>query len=355
MSDGKIKVLIVEDSAVMRQMLAHVLQADPQLQVIGAASDGAEALELLRQRTPDVITMDINMPRMDGFEVTRRIMETQPIPVVIVSASWKHDEVKTTFNAVEAGAVAVVGKPHGLGHPQHDEEARSLVQTVKAMSEVKLVRRWSRAPRSTPAATPAAPPPVPSSTNASEILLVAIGASTGGPLVLQTLLAGLPPRFPVPILIVQHIAVGFLEGMVDWLRQSTGRAVFIGTHGQIAEPGIVYLAPDRKHMGVASDRRIVLTPGDASDVLCPSVAHLFAATARAFGPAAAGVLLTGMGRDGAEELLTMRQQGALTIAQDEESSVVFGMPGEAVKLGAARYVLPPERIAALLATTITSR
>ncbi|MBV9852801.1 MAG: response regulator, partial [Armatimonadetes bacterium] len=198
-----IQVLVVEDSLVARQLLLHILRADPNISVIGTAGDGAEALEFLQTHQPDVITMDIHMPRMDGLEATRRIMETQPRPIIIVSANWNPEEVATTFRAMEAGAVALVEKPRGVGHPDYEQMAAKLVQTVKAMSEVRLVRRWpsarpvATAPAAVPAAARRAPP---------AISVVAIGASTGGPPVLHTILAGLPKDFPVPVLIVQHIA-----------------------------------------------------------------------------------------------------------------------------------------------------
>jgi two-component system chemotaxis response regulator CheB len=350
-SPRRIRVLIVEDSPVIRELLSHILSADPQLEVVGLAGDGVEAMELLARVKPDVVTVDMSMPRMSGFEVTRRLMETRPLPIVIISASWDPDEVATTFSAVEAGAVAVVAKPHGLRHADYAASASRLVQTVKAMSEVKVVGRWSR--RSLPAAQPAlAVPPPRAGTRQSYVRLVAIGASTGGPLVLQTILAKLPRDFAAPVLIVQHIAAGFLPGLADWLSTTTGFQIRIAAQGDALLPGRAYLAPDGSHMGIQGGR-ILLSSDEPDEGLRPSVAHMFNSAA-AYGSAAAGVLLTGMGRDGARELGMMRQKGAMTIAQDEESCVVFGMPGEAVQLGAAEYVLNPERIAALLASAVAN-
>lgn len=347
MKAHKTQVLIVEDSPVMQEMLAHLLDGDSETQVLAIARDGPQALEILQTARPDVITVDIHMPGMDGFELTRRIMETQPVPVVIVSASWRPEEVAMTFRALEAGAVAIVGKPEGPGHPRHDEESRKLLQTVKTMAEVKVVKRWARARHK------GAPSPASSSgAVASPIRLVAIGSSTGGPVVLQNILMRLPRDFPAPVVIVQHIAAGFLQGLTDWLTTTTGFPVHVAKHGETLLPSNAYLAPDSFHTEVSRDSRIALVPGPPEFGLRPSVAHLFASVARAFGPNAAGVLLTGMGRDGAEELKLMHDKGALTIVQDRESSVVFGMPGEAVKLGAAGHVLNPEAIAALLTATV---
>jgi two-component system chemotaxis response regulator CheB len=352
MSARKIRVLIVEDSPTMQQMLVRILAKDPGIEVVGVAGDGREAIDLLPLQKPDLVTVDVNMPKMDGFEVTRRIMETQPVPVVIVSASWAPQEVATTFTALEAGALAVVSKPRGFGHPEHDQEARKLLETVKAMAEVKVVKRWSRARRVEPVSV--APPVKEAKVPAAGVQLVAIGASTGGPIALQTILAGLPKPFPVPILVVQHIAVGFLEGLMEWLGGTTGLQVCIAEHGQSVLPNHVYLAPDDIHMGVNKRSQVVLSRTDANDGLRPSVAHLFASVTDSFGDRAAGVLLTGMGRDGAAGLKRMHDAGALTIAQDQESSIVFGMPGEAVRLGATDYVLNPEKIAALLASVVRS-
>jgi two-component system chemotaxis response regulator CheB len=192
-----VKALIVDDSPVVRQLLSQVLAADPEIEVLGAVGRGDEALEFLSRATPDVITVDINLPVIDGFTLTRQIMELRPCPVVIVSASWKPDEVAMTFKAVEAGAVAIMGTPHGPGHPRHEEEAKALVRMVKSMSEVKVVRRWPRAKLN--AAPSRSRPDLPASGLPSKpqtpVRLVAIGASTGGPMVLQTILANLPQEF----------------------------------------------------------------------------------------------------------------------------------------------------------------
>jgi len=348
----RIRVLIVEDSPIVRELLLHILSSDPQLEVVGLASDGLEAMEMLGRVKPDVVTVDMSMPRMSGFDITRRLMETRPLPIVIISASWDPDEVATTFNAVEAGAVAVVAKPHGLRHADYAASAYRLVQTVKAMSEVKVVRRWSRSGSSAAQPAPAGPLSR-GQTRPARVCVVAIGASTGGPLVLQTILAKLPKDFTVPVLIVQHIAAGFLPGLADWLGTTTGFQIRIAAQDDVLLPRHAYLAPDGSHLCVQGGK-ILLNSDDPDEGLRPSVAHLFGSVVLAYGSTAAGVLLTGMGRDGARELAIMRQKGAMTIAQDEESCVVFGMPGEAVRLGAAEYVLSPERIAAQLASAVVN-
>jgi two-component system chemotaxis response regulator CheB len=340
-----IKVLVVEDSPVVRELLVHILGPDPAIRVVGTAHDGEEALDAVRRLRPDVITMDIHMPRMNGLEATRRIMETDPTPIVIVSGSEDAREVETTFDAVEAGALAVLRRPAGLGHPDHEATARELVQTVKLMAEVKVVRRWPRRRPGEPAPRPAemglAQAP-------AKLRIVAIGASTGGPPVLQTILAALPKSFPAPIVIVQHMAAGFSRGFMEWLAQSSALPVHLAAHGDLMLPGHVYLAPDEMQMKVARHERIVLTMDPPENGLRPSVSYLFRSVAEVYGSDAVAGLLTGMGRDGAEELRLLKEKGAVTFAQDKDSSVVHGMPGEAIRLDAAMLVLPPEKIAAVL-------
>lgn len=337
------RVLIVEDSPVEQALLAHILTSDPSIEVAGVADDGQKALSAVERLSPDLVTMDIHMPNLNGFETTRRIMEVSPLPIVIVSGSTNVMDADKTFRAMEAGALALVRKPRGIGHPDHDGDARELIKTVKAMSEVKVVKRWARA------RTPLLQPNVTIDRAPAEIRAVAIGASTGGPAVLQTIIAGLPADFPAPVLIVQHMSAGFMESFVAWISSSTRFPVKLGVHGEAIFPGTAYLAPDGFHMLAGKDGRIALARNGDESGLCPSVARLFRSVAEAFGQNAVGVLLTGMGRDGADELKLMRNMGAVTVVQDRESSVVFGMPGEALRLDAADYVLPPERIAALLA------
>jgi two-component system chemotaxis response regulator CheB len=346
-----IEVLVVEDSAVAREFLAYLLDADPEIKVIGTVADGKQALKALKEKKPDVITMDIHMPEMDGFEATRRIMETSPTPIVIVTASENPREVGTSFRAIEAGALAVVPRPQGLGHPEFEANASELIKTVKLMSEVKVVRRWKRE-RMARLAVPARELDV--NEDASEIQIVAIGASTGGPIALQTILSRLPSDFPVPALIVQHMAAGFTRGFVEWLKQSSRLAVELAAHGETLLAGHVYIAPDGFQMGVKAGG-IALTHDEPEYGLRPSVSFLFRSLAEVYGRRAVGVLLTGMGKDGAAELQAMKERGAITFAQDEESSVVHGMPGEAIKLEAATYVLPPEKIAAALQSLVKKR
>jgi two-component system, chemotaxis family, protein-glutamate methylesterase/glutaminase len=347
-----ITVLIVDDSPVARDFLRHVLSADPEIHVIGTVHDGEAALDAVQRQKPDVITMDIYMPKMNGLEATRKIMQTHPTPIVIVSSSVDTDEVAITFRAIEAGALAVISRPQGIGHPEHETAAQELVQTVKLMSEVKVVRRW---PRLRSEASGPSPPKVNIPRAPIDIQIVAIGASTGGPLALRTILSGLPNDFPVPVLIVQHMACGFVQGFSEWLAQSSGFPVHVAADGEYLLPGHAYVAPDSFHMKVGMGHRVALSQEAPENGLRPSVSHLLQSVAHVYGHHAVGVLLTGMGKDGAEELKVLKDTGAITMAQDKDSAVVHGMPGEAIKLDAATYVLPPDKMAAMLTSLVQKK
>lgn len=345
MRQGRIKVLVVEDSPVVRELLLFVLGSDPEIEVVGTVSDGAGAVAAVRRNRPDVVTMDLHMPGMSGYDATRAIMETCPVPIIVVSSNVDRHDVATAFQAIEAGAVMALSQPAGPGHPEYQARAQELITAIKLMSEIKVVRRLSRY-RPGQQTMVAARSPV----KQRELRAVAMGASTGGPLVLQRILSALPADFPAPLFIVQHMADGFVSGLAEWLDQSCRLTVKLATHGEIAQPGCAYIAPDGRHLKVDSNGQMLLTRGQKDDSFCPSVTCLFHSVAQAWGAAAAGVLLTGMGSDGAAGLKLMRDQGALTIAQDERSCVVFGMPAEAIRLGAVERILEVDEIpAALLA------
>jgi len=344
-----IKVLIVEDSPVMQELLAYTIQSDPDFKIVGIAANGEEAVDMVMEKCPDIIAMDCYMPKLDGHQATRKIMETKPTPIVIVTGSLAAKDVVVTFSLIEAGALAIIKKPHSINHPEYEKDARELIQMLKLMSEVKVVRRISRISKEKVIIKPTFEKIIKTE---SEIKIVAIGASTGGPLVLQKIISGLPRRFPVPILIVQHISLGFVDGFVEWLANTTDFPLHIAAQGESLLRGHCYIAPDGCHMGVESGPRIVLSDHAPENGLRPSVAFLFRTTANIFGSGAVGVLLTGMGHDGAKELKLMKEKGAITIVQDEESSVVFGMPGEAINLNAATLILSPEEIAETLTALV---
>ena len=336
-----ISVLVVEDSLVAQQFLVHILDSDPDIQVVGSARNGNEAIKAVERLKPVVITMDINMPGMDGYSATKKIMETNPTPIIMVTASYDQKEVAKTFKALEAGAVTITQKPRGVGHPDYERDTKKLIQIVKLMSEVKVITRRPHLLKrdvSTPVIS------VHKLKLDAKIEAVAIGASTGGPTAIQAILFELQRDFPAPVLIVQHIANGFVKGLVKWLAQSTGFPVSIASHDKLLLPGHAYIAAGDHHMGIYANKRIALSRKKPENGVRPSISYLFRSVANVFGVNAIGILLTGMGKDGAAELKLMKDAGAVTMAQDEFSSIVFGMPREAIKLGAAKYVLPPNSI-----------
>lgn len=338
-----INVLVVEDSPVAQELMKHIINSDPELKVVAVASDGEEALAATQKYKPDVITMDLTMPNMDGLEATHRIMETCATPIVIVTGSNRANDMSHSVELLQAGALAVHFRPHGIGHPNHEEEAQKLIKTLKLMSEVKVITRVRRKK-------------LPERENQDSALyrakalnkrlidVVAIGVSTGGPPLLKKLISGLPNKLSVPILIVQHMAPNFITGFAEWLGINCKHPVHVASNNESLLAGHIYLAPDSTQMVVNSKRRISLINGGSESGHKPAVSYLFNSVANVYGDRAIGILLTGMGKDGARELKLMKDHGAITIAQNRESCVVFGMPGEAIRLDGATYIFSPEEI-----------
>ncbi len=356
-----INVLIVDDSPVARMTLEAILTEDPEFQVTGCVHNGRAALEFVRQSPPDVITMDVMMPDMNGFEATRAIMETRPVPIVIITSSYKPDEVEKTFKAMEAGAVTILAKPGSITGDEFGAAAANIRRTVKLMSGVKVVRRWPRTRTAPPPPAVPAVPPFPKAgtwDTGNHIRLIAMGASTGGPVAIKEILSKLPPELPVPIALVQHISGEFIDGLIRWLRGAAPFSFHLAREGVIMAPGHVYIAPGNLHMEVDAGLTIHLTGGPPEEGARPSVSHLFRSAAQTLGAQAMGILLTGMGKDGAPGLKALRDAGAHTIAQDRDSCTVYGMPGEAVAIGAARFVFPllniPGKITRLLGLTLNT-
>lgn len=340
-----IKVLIVEDSTVMQELLTYILQLDPEFSIVGIANNGYQAIEMVEELKPDVITMDIHMPDMDGLTATRKIMATNPLPIVIITASQIFCDVQKSFNALDYGALSIIEKPQSPHHPDFENKAKKIRDTIKIISEIKLVKRWNINSKKLP---------VNSKSKSLEInkereqQIVAIGASTGGPPVLRTIISALDKTFPLPVLIVQHISEGFLPGLVDWLAKTSKLKVKIAANNDDLEQGQIYFAPNGYHMCVNKSKKIILIKGKKDEILQPAISYLFQSIGDSFNEKAIGILLTGMGNDGARELKQLKDRGAVTIIQKKETCAVFGMPGVAYKLNGAKFIFTPYEIAVYL-------
>lgn len=352
---AKIRALVVEDSLTVRERLREVLASDLEIEVAGVAEDGKRGIELCRELRPDVVTMDMMLPVMSGLAATEYIMAHCPTPILVVSSSLNRGELFRTYEALAAGAVDVLEKP---GPDVADGVwERKFLDTIKLVSRIRVITH----PRARLAALRGA-------RSAGALLhgattppgvaprVIAIGASTGGPGALVDVLSALPATFATPILVVLHIADPFASAFADWLDGQVSRRVAYARDGESLREatGRVVMAPPNRHL-IVRDDRLRLTQEPERHSCRPSVDVLFESLANAYGPAAVGCLLTGMGRDGASGLLDMRRSGGLTIAQDEATSVVFGMPREAVLLGAAERVLGLHEIGPALAALIGTR
>lgn len=339
-----IRVLVVDDSAVVRTILVSMLQSVPGFDVVGEARDGIEAVELTALLRPDVVTMDIRMPRMNGLDATRQIMRTTPTPIVVIATSIYESDLNIAFSAIEAGALTVVEKPKGLSPEDFEPVRDQLVTTVKLMADVHVVALWSgERTGDTPRRRDAS-----SGKLLTRPEIVVMGASTGGPGILHEILQGLPEDFAVPIAIVQHITPGFGQGFAHWLDSVTPLAVDVAQDGEQLVPGRVLIAPDDLHMTISKGGIVHLESSPPLSGRRPSATRLFETTAQAFGAASLAVILTGMGDDGVDGLVMLRRFGGRVIAQNEESCVVFGMPKVAIERGVVDQVMPPGDITAFL-------
>ena len=345
-----IRVLVAEDSITVRKRLARTLSADPALEVIAEAGDGRAATELCQRLRPDVITMDVMMPVMDGVTATEYIMANCPAAILMVSASSNRGYVLQTFDALAAGAIDVLDKPAGT-EPDGEWE-RKLVAAVKMVSRIRPIRRSSVNRRSrVPRAATSAPTPVAlRNLETGKPEIIAIGASIGGPSAVAKILSQIPSGFSLSILLVMHIAPEFADGLVQWLATVSRLKVRVAIDKEpIPRPGRsqILMPPPDRHLTVGQGR-VLITDSPQRHLCRPSIDELFESVARECGAQAIACLLTGMGKDGAAGLLEVRRSGGQTIAQDEASSVVFGMPREAIALDAAQVIAPLANVAETL-------
>jgi two-component system chemotaxis response regulator CheB len=338
----KIRVMIVEDSRVAREFLEMVIATDSRLEVVASVASGEDALRVIHRARPHIVSMDIRLPGMTGLEATERIMAVRPTPIVVVSASVEADDLKISMNALRAGALAVVEKPAGSPNVDYSGIGAKLCEQLVLMSQIRVIRQRIKRDVSFIAEPPfeapksaAAKRPI----SAGQFKMVAIAASTGGPTALHQVLTSIGRDFPLPIVLVQHMTPTFMDGFVSWLTAATQLDIAIAKEGDIPAPGRVYVAPAERHLRV-DGTRLRLCDGPPVNAQRPSGTVLFESLAKSLGPRSLAIQLTGMGSDGAEGLKSLRLAGGYTIAEDESTAIVYGMPGAAVRLGAVCESVP---------------
>jgi two-component system chemotaxis response regulator CheB len=341
----RIRVLIADDSSLARSLLRSFLEAERDMEVVGEAANGREAIELARELKPDLITMDIEMPVMNGMEAIEEIMCSKATPILVVSSVA---DARNALDAVGRGALEVVSKPD-----YSPEEAASFVAKVRMLAGLMVITRLR--PRkgltnlsSIPAAPAASAPPSVSpaaSAAGGYSRIFAIACSTGGPQALAQILPALPEDFPCPVIIAQHISDGFAGGMVEWLERLCKLPVRLAAEGDLLQAGVIHISPSERHCSVTPGRRIAFIERVPQDIYHPSCDMLLASVAEVFGRQAIGLILTGMGRDGAQGIARIRAKGGLTLGQDEPSSIVYGMNRVAIEAGEVQRVLPLDAIA----------
>ena len=338
------KVLIVDDSALVRDMIRAMIEVDHETEVVGEASNGLEAVEMVRELRPDIVTMDIDMPVMDGLQAIEQIMAENAVPILVVTS---RGDAKTAFAAISKGALDLVVKPD-----VDLEGAHEFVAKLKLMSKVKVISHIAgRFPRRT-AVTPEGADATDGTDGTdgtarageSAGRLVAVASSTGGPDALSIILSRLPGDFPVPIVIAQHMSDGFVRGMVDWLMTISAIRIQVAVDGEHLKPGVAYFSPSENHMRIEKPGRIALVARQAKDIYRPSCDTLLSSVSEAYGERSIGVILTGMGSDGVLGIRRIKEAGGVTIAQDEATSIIFGMPRLAMEDGTVDRVLPIEKI-----------
>lgn len=341
---GKLRVFLVDDSLIAITLLKRMLSTAPDLEVVGTAKNGKVALELIPSGRPDVILTDLHMPVMDGFELTKELMAIYPKPILVVSASVNEGN-RNVFELLEAGAVDVFPKPRSGLEAEFMGQADDLINRIRILSGVRVFRK----PKKEPEKPTIIPPPdfrLPEKHGLLQI--VAIGASTGGPQAFQYILTRLPSSFNLPLVCIQHIGQYFIEGFTEWLRSICSIKIEIAREGLTPIPGTAYFPSGDAHLLIDENGKFMYSIDRPVNGHRPSISETFKSVAKHFGKGSMGVLLTGMGNDGAEGLKAMADEGGLTIAQDEATSIVFGMPKCAIELGAAGKVLPLEEIAPMI-------
>lgn len=328
-----IKVLVVDDSQFIREAVTTLLSMDDGIKVVGEGVNGVDALEKVRDLKPDLITLDIEMPVMDGLEAIERIMCSYPLPILVLTS---FDDAHTAYTAISKGALEVLPKPE-----LDSKKAKEFINNIKLLSKVKVIShiRGSHLQKGIVKEFPAR-----KETEKSSERIIAVAASTGGPNALSQLLSKLPEKFPCPFVVAQHIQEAFIPGLVKWLDSISVLSVKQADEGEQVKPGFVYISPAEKHMEIDREKRIVFIERRPYDIHFPSCNRLLSSVARVYGTRSIGIILSGMGSDGVLGMKDIKSVGGTTIAQDEKSSIIFGMPMEAIKNGCIEKVLHLDRI-----------
>jgi two-component system chemotaxis response regulator CheB len=350
------RVVLIEDSPVALEILQRLLNSSPEVDVVGVARDGIEGLEVINKTRPDVICTDFHMENMDGLELTQRVMADDPRPILVISNFVQKADVDNVFRLLQAGAADVFPKPSTDSPTDYEQLKSALVTKIKVLSHMKVTQKRKQQPLSgsvKPITSGAFSGNQPLMTNvSSRVKVVALGASTGALPAIQKIVCQLPGNFPLPIICTVHVSTGVLSGLVNWLSAECPLRVKIAEVGESPAPGTVYFAPEKNDLELDARGKFIYSDCPETNKHCPSITATFKSIARVYGKATAGVLLTGLGRDGAEGLQAIAQAGGITVAQDDKGSA-FGMVKEAMSLDAVQQVLAIDKIAPFLIKTIS--
>ena len=344
---NKIKVLLAEDSLLEQKLLSNYILSDERFELVGLARNGKEASKMATDLKPDVISMDIIMPGMDGIEATGEIMHNCPVPIVIVSTIYQNSDILNAIKELEAGAVTIIPKPFGIGHPKHQSSVKKYLNTLALMSEIKVVRRKKSNGDLKKSVTQESQL---DSRYKTKYDIAIIGASAGGPEGIRTILGMLNKNINAPILIIQHIDPNFVDGFCSWLNSNSGIPVYICRDNEELQPGKAYLPPPGMHLKFKHKGIVSIIPNIMEMSSVPSIDVTLESAVETYGGRTVAVLLSGMGKDGAKGMMKLKGVGALTMAQDEESSLIYGLNGEAIKSGAVIYTGNPEKLGKELIT-----
>ena len=342
-----IKVLLVDDSLIALELLQRLLKSSPEVEIVGTARNGREALELIPQVNPSVICTDLHMAPIDGLELTKQVMAKFPRPILVISNSVQEDDTRNIFGLLQAGAVDIFPKPTSGDYKQYEQVKQRLLAKIKMLSQVTVKAKYQHPEWQSTGASANINDP-------SSLRAIAIGASTGGPQAIHKLITSLPQDFPIPMICAQHIGDGFLTGLISWLKEDSHLNVKVAQIGETPAPKTVYFAPERAHLEFDAQGKFIYSNFTSATGTCPSIDALFRSVARIYGSSSASILLTGMGTDGVVGTEAVAAAGGMTIAQDEQSCLVFGMSKLAIDSGSVGHILRLSEIAPFLLTKVAN-